>query len=555
MSRHPFGRSLLVLLTIGLFFALAGTAGATAVLPDTQTTVETQTEIHSATTQGLADSHVAACAAESPADHDDPDGGTTDVIGWVDGYWYDKPVDIDDPQSLTREEIEELTARTAARVETLRCQPFKEVPPVDIVSREEFGDRIAGDLDDFFTPDHEQALNAQYAAMLVAGQDTDAAALFEEHRTGFAAAFYSPADESIGFVADSPEDTDIDQVTLAHELQHALQDQYYDLAAYNQGETTDQLNANLSVVEGEAQFIDHQYEKNCEQGAWVDDCIRNEAGDPPEPADWQLTLWDLQPYTDGYTLVETQYESEGWDGVDALFEDVPTSTLHSIDPPLYGEVEPKELAVPDESTDEWQRITLGEGSDAERIGPAGLSAMLMGVGYETQFQESVIGQFDILQEHERDYVNYDHPETDGWRGDRLYTYHDGSDTAAVWKLAWIDGDEAERFADAYGELAEIRGAEAHDTYDNVYTFDDADGWDMAVALDVRDDRLWIVTAPTVDALAAVHGDLELTESTDDATDGTADDDGAGFGVAVALVAVSGAVILVCRTRKRRRVGR
>ncbi len=563
MTRRPLLWSVGALLVTLLLLSVAGPAGAATVdtttgsadppVPTTESAPVPTAAVDTGPTATdraiLADSHVQACAADPPADHTDPNGGTDAVVGWAGGYWYNEPVEIDDQGSPTRAEIEALTARTAARVEALRCLPFQEVPPVDVIDREQFSDRIAGDLEEFYTGDREQFLNGQYGAMLIAGQETNAATLYQEHRSGFAAAFYTPSEDTISFVADSPANTDIDEVTLAHELQHALQDQYYNLSRYNRGQTTDTLHANLSVVEGEAQFIGYQYEQNCQEGAWLSPCLRSQAGDSPEPASWQLTLWDLQPYTDGYTLVAQQYEAQGWDGVDALFEDVPTSTLHSIYPDLYGRVEPRELTVPDESSDEWDRLTF-DGSDTERVGPAGLAAMFMGVGFETGFEQSIIDRPDILEDHPRDYINFDHPVTDGWRGDSLSVYADGGDTATVWELAWIDSNESQRFADAYADLIEIRGGQAHPDHEGVYTFNGTGDYDMAVALSVRGDQTVIVTAPAVDDLSAVHSSLELgdtTGETDDSETG-ADDSGPGFDIVLALVGLVGTALLARRWR-------
>ena len=526
------------------------------------------------TSAALSDGQVAECAAAVPDDHEDPAGDTANVIGWVDGYWYDEPLDIGDPAALSGEELEALTARTAAQVETIRCLTFEEAPPVELVTREEFATTIEADFAEYFTPDREQFVDAQFAAMLVADQETDGPTLLEEHRTGFAAAFYDPSEEYIGMIGERPEDTEIDQVTFAHELLHALQDQHYNLSAYNRGETTDRHKANLSVVEGEAQFVDYEYEKRCNRGEWVDDCLDPETStDSPDPVSWELTFWDVQPYTDGYTLVDQQYESDGWEGIDTLFAEPPTSTIHSIYPEKYGELTLPDLTVPDRSDEDWERITFDGESDAERVGQAGITAMLMGPTYDQAAEGSIIDQLSVLGNHERDYLNYDHPETDGWRGDRLYTYQDGTDTGTVWKLAWTDAEEAERFADAYGDLLDIRGATEHDEYANVHTFEEADGWEMAVALEQRDDRLWIVTAPNVDELTGVHEDIQFREATGeengetdpngeengigdqtaDADDGDTDepgeytdDDGSGFGVLVGVAGILGVLFLARR---------
>ncbi len=71
----------------------------------------------------LASDHVNQCAADPPADLSDPAGDTEDVIGWVEGYWYNESVDVTGP-TLTESELDTLVTRTAARVEALRCLTY-----------------------------------------------------------------------------------------------------------------------------------------------------------------------------------------------------------------------------------------------------------------------------------------------------------------------------------------------------------------------------------------------------------------------------------------------
>ncbi len=463
--------------------------------------------------QQLASAHVDTCAATPPADHADPPGGTSETIGWVDGYWYSEALDIEGP-AIDEDELEALVARTAARVEALRCLTFDEVPPTELLTREEYGTSVEA----FFTnlsTDEWRFDDARLATLLIAGQAVDAKELRIEAQTAFPAAFYDTEEQYMGFITDDPSTIEINQVTLAHELLHALQDQHFDLRQIFDEPTNDRFISSLAVVEGDAVLVDSQYEANCD-GAWSDACILTQPSAPGEIPSYALVLNQLAAYN--MPLVEAVYDEDGWDGVNALLDEMPDSTIETLYPEQYGSFQPVSLTVADESGSAWERIAYegptGEEITYDVIGQHGLTAILVAPSFETQGNFNIVNPFDF-QPHVGGDFNYDVPETSGWEGDKLYAYaNDAGDNASVWKLAWSDSDEAETFADAYTELIEYRGGSLADGYENVYTFDQSDEYEMAVAIERAGDRLLIVTAPTVDALTEVHAGITLLDADD-----------------------------------------
>lgn len=507
---------------------------------------------------------VEACAVTPPSDHGDPDGDTEDVIGWVDGYWYDEPLDIEGPE-LAEDELESLVARTSARVEALRCLAFEETPPLELLTREEYRESLETDFDSISEAEW-QFEDARHASMLIAGQAVDAEELQIEFQAGFPAAFYNTEDEFMGFITDDPDAIEIDQVTLAHELTHALQDQHFSIEEIFDEPTNDAFVASLAVVEGDATVLDERYEENCAAETWADACIRP----PVEDADvvnFGLTLNLLAAYHT--PLVAETLEAEGFDGVNALLEAYPESTVEAIYPERYGEFEVADLTVEDRSDDAWERIVIedddGEPTEAyDVVGQHGLTAMLVAPSFETDGVAEIIDITAFQRPHAGGFLTYDVTETSGWTGDRLYGYtNDDGDNASVWKLAWEAEEDTEQFAAAYEDLVAHRGGTLVEGYENVYTFEGEDEYDMAVGIERDGDRLWIATAPTVDDLTAVHGDLDLREATadpdddDDMDDENGETDGdddaiPGFGVAVALGALAVALAAWnCRPKRHR----
>ncbi|ERH08511.1 MAG: hypothetical protein J07HX64_00252 [halophilic archaeon J07HX64] len=303
----------------------------------------------------LASDHVNQCAADPPSDLSDPDGDTGDVIGWVDGYWYNEPIDVTGP-ALTESELDTLVTRTAARVEALRCLTYDQLPPTEMRTRDEHRSELESQFESELTEADGAAENARLATALIAGQATDAIDLQLEVQTSFPAAFYDTQADFIGFITDNPDSIEIDQTILAHELVHALQDQNADLGPVFEQSTTDRFTSSLAVVEGDATLVEEQYTENCETGAWVDSCIRQSADPSLDVPSWPLTLEQLAAYN--MPLVEETFETEGWTGVNGLLKNTPDSTVEALEPDRYGEFEPALPAVEDLSTAEWDRVDL-----------------------------------------------------------------------------------------------------------------------------------------------------------------------------------------------------
>ncbi len=568
------GPTRILVFTIAAFCLLA--AGAVSATAESTEMTATQAD------------HIDECAAEPPEDFADPDGNTSDVIGWVEGYWYNEPLDIDADDGLSEEELDALAARSAARFEAMRCLTADGLPPVEIQTREEFQDELGEQFEDV-TEAERNFDNAQLQTMLTVGTDRDSIEVREANRGETVGGFYDFESNRIVVVSDSPDSLLIDEEILAHELGHAIQDQQFNLSQYDRP-TQDRDAGVLGLIEGDVHLIEQRYLDACENDEWDEPCIQQDLDEMPDDIDlpsWGLYFMDFQPYSDGPSFVEHVYETSGeeWTAVDELYENPPQSSTETIYPERYDEFEPETLEIDDQSAEHWERIPIEDGPDHNEIGQAGITGMLMASGYETS--DPVINPLTFLNidedgdPDEFNPLNYDQPETDGWMGDRLYTYENDDELAAVWKLAWDDTENAAEFETAYEQLAQARGGDQHDEFANVYTFEDTDEWEMAAALEVRDDRLWIVTAPTVEELQSVHEDIELLEGetgesdgaddtddsdraddtdagetdddrageaddTDDDTD--TDDDGAGFGLVVAIVGLVAVAVVGRRMR-------
>ena len=493
----------------------------------------------------LSDSHsvVEQCAADPPADFDDPDGTTAEVVGWVEGYWYDEPLDITAADGLTESELDRLSARTAARVEALRCLTVQDgLPPVEIVSREAFADdrqsRQVGETERLVD-------NAKFETTLTIGSETDSVDVRQSDTSNRVGGFYDFVSEEIVIVSDDPSSLTIDESVLAEELGHAIQDQQFDLSSYDRP-TVDRDKGILGLIEGDIGFVVDRYLEACDTGAWTEPCVTDQGstggGGGADIANWALYFEQIQPYSDGPSFVQTIKEQGGWTAVDDLYADPPVTALHTVYPETYGVVEPRDIEVPDRSTDDWQRVTLagvtatGERLTHNTLGVSTIAGMFAAPGSERETDGSVLqarsmynldsdGQIDQFNPHE-----YAHPVTEGWRGDSLYTYAgEGGESATLWELAWNTTEDVETFVDSYEQLAEIRGGEPVAGYEHTFRFDEDSAYDMALTLVPDGGRVTVVTAPTVEQLTTVDQTLDLPAGSADSGTGTGTDESGGTG--------------------------
>jgi hypothetical protein len=509
------------------------------------------------------------CATEMPEDYEDPAGGTADTIGWVDGYWYDEPIDVDASDGLSEGELERLTARTAARAEALRCLTFEDgVPPVEVVTRAELGNRTGQQFANV-TDDQRRFDNAVLSTQLFVGETNDSVDVREDARTQTVAGYYDIQGDRIVVVEREGEGSAVDETVLTHEVAHALQDQNFGIQRPG-NVTTDRDAGLLGLVEGDASWIEYRYLDRCEQGRWAESCVTLESaggggdgtgdgdgggdGASTEPPNWGLYLQQYQPYSDGPSFVRSIHDDGGWAAVNELYDEPPTSALYTVFPDTYGDVDLAEPTVEERDRGEWERIELEGGPDHERVGPAGIGSMVIAPTYETGGRRNVISPTGILNYEDGevsqfDPLNYDQPPVTGWRGDRMAVFADGNASATVWRSAWTDGEEAREFADAYERLLKIHDATAVEDRNGVYRFEDGSEHAGAAAVLVEGENVRIVTAPSVAALGDVSP--AVAEASED--DGAAiADELPGFGIVAALVAIVAVVAQTVNSRGRSR---
>ncbi|QKY20090.1 PGF-CTERM sorting domain-containing protein [Halolamina sp. CBA1230] len=513
----------------------------------------------------------AAASVQTGNDSAPPDP-ESDRIGWENGYWYNESIAVDQSDGLNESELDATVARAMARVEVIRGLEFDMEVPVEIVSRSEF----AGSSNSSYNETFRTFDNAKFEALFLIGEDEDSLAVQQSNRGATVGGYYSPATDSIVLVTDNESSLQVDELTLGHELVHAVQDQEFDLGNFS-SQTRDGANANSGLIEGDANYVQYQYRQRCaEGGSWAGSCLRPEAsggGGGGGPANIGVYFVNYQPYSDGPAFIAAQKREGGWDAVNDLYDAPPRSAEQVIHPDLYGEDPPTEVELADEHGEDWERVRPASRLDYAEVGQAGVASMFVypwyagrsPQGYQAvpNFQNTWFNYTDSGQLSQFDPLNYGFDAAAGWDGDRMHVYrNDAGEGGYVWRLVWDSDAEATEFRGAYEELLAYWGAEQ--VSEDTYRIDEGSFAD-AFHVTVEGDTVTIVNAPSVGGLTEVRGSVDTnvetptptptvgpteTEPPDEnsptPTESATTTESPGFSVLTGLLALLGAALLARR---------
>jgi hypothetical protein len=334
-----------------------------------------------------------------------------------------------------------------------RGRPFKHPVNVDFLTPEQYreaalgGDDIetAGDEPSTTSPMTDDEIIAQFRAVGLISGRVDLQSADDTLADSGTLAFYSVRDHRVR--VRGSEMTPALRVTLAHELTHALQDQYFDLSG-------DRLAAESTlrpIVEGDATRIERAYEAHVltdaerEQKASADETASNAysgqltASNVPSVLS---TAFEL-PYALGPQFVELTATLGGNTAVDALISRPPRSDVALLDP-LRADGDTPTTSVPD------PRLPAGaEALDRSPMG-AGVLFLLLGERMEpaAAFEAASTwkGEASVIS-RQQNRICFDADfHTDGSAGGALLTA----------LTTWAAGMPAEAGAQATGDENDVR---------------------------------------------------------------------------------------------------
>lgn len=247
---------------------------------------------------------------------------------------------------------------------------------------------------------------------------------------------------------------------MAHELGHALDDQYYPLNPMMERakENSDRGWATTCVIEGSASAIGNQYLIQGAQRGWIEGAMDMSSMlgmiDDIERIPPYLIITMTLPYTVGNAFLVRQTSALAGMMVAPTEEDLvhaftspPTSSEQILHPEKYWDEEhfdaPTEVEPPDRSAE------LGEGwrlAESDTLGEIGCAVLTM-PRVPSALEVSAGGG---------DWV---HDASAGWDGDCFQLYlHEEQGAKMLWRTVWDSEADAAEFAAALGEVVQPRVA-------------------------------------------------------------------------------------------------
>jgi len=357
---------------------------------------------------------------------------------------------------------------------------------VSTKTRTELQDETRRDLEtDYPILDRQNDQRVLEAFGLI-GEDQEIGEVYVELLGEQIAGYYDPETDEMVVVSDDAAGAELsasNEVTYAHEVVHALQDQHFDLESYSDQRidgSDDESLAITSLIEGDATASQIQYITTnpgliAELSGDVEAVdAGSEALDTAPPI---ITATLLFPYQQGQTFVDALLAEDGWDAVNDAYASPPVSTEQILHPEKYFASEVP-IAVP------MADIAGGLGS-----GWTTFDTNTMG-----EFQTSVIlsdGEVSARQAEQA---------AAGWGGDTYTVVGTDDQNVIVWNSVWDTEDDAAEFATALAARESGRLGATPET-DGTVTMIAADG--AVIRISVDDTSVSYLSAPDEKVLANV----------------------------------------------------
>jgi hypothetical protein len=351
------------------------------------------------------------------------------------------------PATITRQEAAALAVEIAPLVEEIRGAKFKYPVPVEIVDDAGARRHFQGRMERYWPATQMHAEEIVYAHLGLLPPQSDLAGevydVLEEQASGF----YDPDRDTFFVLGDMPRS--IAPIITAHELTHALDDQYFGIDALlaKTGDDSDRAGALDAVVEGSGTavmsvFIVHQLQAGKLDPHALVEFQHSEAGQAARlkatPLFVQRSL--LAPYILGMAfllrgeMIRMKTGGITPSDIDHAFSDPPQSTEQILHPEKYWDPArrdlPRRVSFPDLSG------TLGPGWKRAEKGDLGELTLALITGLDPG-----------------DPTSTDHPlerwtndAASGWGGDLWHLYRNGERAVTVLATVWDTEKDAREFA-------------------------------------------------------------------------------------------------------------
>ena len=315
-------------------------------------------------------------------------------------------------------ELRRLTSRVAARIERLRGLSFERPIEAAFLGDEALKARVSELGGEQYGPRQADLDGRILAALGAIPPDADLLDLSAATLEGQIAGLYVPASGELLVRSSEGEPGAVEELTLAHELEHALADQALGLPVPDEPQPgrSDQLAAALALVEGDAslsmQLYSTEYLSFADQLSLLGEEGVADAEEQLAAVPDFLQRQLLFPYTDGLSYACERAAAGGLRAVDDAYGRRPGSTWEILFPERSAAGRPVDPADPGRLADPWRRVERTE------VGAADLSWLFAAPGGDRA-------------------AGLEDPEGAvlGWEGGELELWTDGADSAIGISLA------------------------------------------------------------------------------------------------------------------------
>jgi hypothetical protein len=324
--------------------------------------------------------------------------------------------------------------------------------PTDSVKRalltsDELRQHVVDDFLKDYTPEEAQEDAIALAAFGLLEPDFDLHGFLLELYSEQIAGFYDHETNEM-YIVQGESFQGPERLTYAHEYQHVLQDQNYDIENglnYNEEACeveSERCAAIQALMEGDASLTELSWFKS-----YATDEDRKQILE--KYSDYKSPIYDsapafmkedfLFPYQQGQEFVQALYDQGGWDAVDQAYRDLPVSTEQILHPDKYPADQPIVVSLP------------------------GFESVL-GNGWK-EVDQGVLGEWYTylvlahgLNDRSRLSEGTASSAATGWGGDAYVVYANTSTNQSVMalKTVWDSSQDAEEFASSFETYATKR---------------------------------------------------------------------------------------------------
>lgn len=347
------------------------------------------------------------------------------------------PVTVDVSVVDVEGRLSDLIAAIQRNVEELRGLTFGEPITLTLLTTDELRVRVEQDFFAEVTPEDARTDVIELHAFDFVALDFDLYDTLLRLYSGSILGFYDLDTGELVVVSDDAELSPYEQLTLAHEITHALQARNFAFRN-DDGLDSEAAYALRALAEGDATllqtlYLGAGYFTQREINALMRELSAESTAEFADIPDI-IMRQQMFPYEEGFNFVRALYETGGFAAVDAAWRNPPTTTEHILHP---------------------ERYLAGDAPILVALPP--LTATL-GAGWEL-IDEDILGEFYV-----REYLDQLLPTSaatragTGWGGDRYAVYWNEADGQLVMTLraVWDDVDEAAEFAAVFASFAARR---------------------------------------------------------------------------------------------------